>query len=65
MGSESTNSGRVVLASDTSHLYANMEEGRPFPIVQNVADMLDGHKRALPARGNRRRHIVPGHDRTW
>ena len=26
-----TRRGWVVLASDTSHLYANMEEGRPFP----------------------------------
>ena len=61
MGSESTNSGRVVLASDTSHLYANMEEGRPFPIVQNVADMLDGHKRLYQLAASPR-HIVPGHD---
>jgi glyoxylase-like metal-dependent hydrolase (beta-lactamase superfamily II) len=56
-----TRRGWVVLASDTAHLYANMEQGRPFPIVLNVADMLDGHKRlhqlaATPT------HIVPGHD---
>ena len=31
-----TRRGWVVLASDASHLYANMEQGRPFPIVYNV-----------------------------
>ncbi|MGO8914385.1 MAG: N-acyl homoserine lactonase family protein [Stellaceae bacterium] len=56
-----TRRGWVVLASDTSHLYANMEEGRPFPIVLNVADMLDGHKR-LHQLAASPRHIVPGHD---
>jgi glyoxylase-like metal-dependent hydrolase (beta-lactamase superfamily II) len=51
----------VVLAADASHLYANMEEGRPFPIVYNVADMLEGHKR-LRGLAESPRHIVPGHD---
>jgi glyoxylase-like metal-dependent hydrolase (beta-lactamase superfamily II) len=56
-----TRRGWVVLASDTSHLYANMEQGRPFPVVLNVADMLDGHKR-LHQLAASPRHIVPGHD---
>jgi glyoxylase-like metal-dependent hydrolase (beta-lactamase superfamily II) len=56
-----TRRGYVVLASDTSHLYANMEQGRPFPIVHNVADMLDGHKR-LHLLADTAGHIVPGHD---
>ena len=56
-----TRRGWVVLASDTSHFYANMEEGRPFPIVYNVADMLDGHKR-LQQLAASPRHIIPGHD---
>ena len=56
-----TRRGWVVLASDTSHLYANMEQGRPFPIVLNVADMLEGHKR-LHQLAASQRHIVPGHD---
>lgn len=56
-----TRRGWVVLASDTSHLYANMEQGRPFPIVYNVADMLDGHKR-LHQLAASSKHIVPGHD---
>jgi glyoxylase-like metal-dependent hydrolase (beta-lactamase superfamily II) len=53
--------GYVVLASDASHLYANMEEGRPFPIVYNVADMLEGHRR-LQRLAASPRHVVPGHD---
>jgi glyoxylase-like metal-dependent hydrolase (beta-lactamase superfamily II) len=53
--------GWVVLASDASHFYANMEEGRPFPIVYNVAEMLAGHKRAH-ALASSPRHVIPGHD---
>ena len=56
-----TRRGVVVLASDASHLYTNMEEGRPFPIVYNVADMLEGHKR-LRQLATSPQHIVPGHD---
>jgi glyoxylase-like metal-dependent hydrolase (beta-lactamase superfamily II) len=56
-----TRRGWVVLASDTTHFYANMEEGRPFPIVLNVADMLEGHKR-LHQLAASPQHIVPGHD---
>ena len=56
-----TRRGWVVVASDASHLYANMEQGRPFPIVYNVADMLEGHRR-LAQLAQSPRHIVPGHD---
>jgi glyoxylase-like metal-dependent hydrolase (beta-lactamase superfamily II) len=56
-----TRRGWVVVASDASHLYANMEQGRPFPIVYNVADMLEGHRR-LNQLAQSPRHIVPGHD---
>ena len=56
-----TRRGWVVLASDSSHLYANMEEGRPFPIVHNVADMLEGYEK-LRRLASSREHIVPGHD---
>jgi glyoxylase-like metal-dependent hydrolase (beta-lactamase superfamily II) len=56
-----TRRGPVVLASDTSHLYAHFEEGRVFPITANVAEVLEGYatlKRLAPSL----RHIVPGHD---
>ena len=56
-----TRRGWVVLASDASHYYANMGEGRPFPIVYNVGDMMDGWGR-LRALADSPEHIVPGHD---
>jgi glyoxylase-like metal-dependent hydrolase (beta-lactamase superfamily II) len=56
-----TKRGWVVLASDASHFYANMEQARPFPTVYNVAAMLEGHKRAY-ALAESPRHVVPGHD---
>lgn len=56
-----TRRGWVVLASDASHLYANMEEGRPFPIVHNLADMLEGYE-TLRRLASSPAHIVPGHD---
>ncbi|MEW6688046.1 MAG: N-acyl homoserine lactonase family protein [Pseudomonadota bacterium] len=56
-----TRRGRVVLASDASHFYANMEQARPFPIVYSVADMVEGYAR-LRALADSPGHIVPGHD---
>lgn len=56
-----TKRGWVVLASDAAHFYANMEEGRPFPIVYNVADMLAGHARCY-ALASSPAHVIPGHD---
>ncbi|HJY75716.1 MAG TPA: N-acyl homoserine lactonase family protein [Burkholderiales bacterium] len=57
----STRRGWVVLASDASHFYANMEEVRPFPIVWSVADMVEGYRR-LASLAESRAHIIPGHD---
>ncbi len=56
-----TRRGWVVLASDASHFYANMEEVRPFPIVFSVADMVEGYAR-LRALADSAAHIIPGHD---
>ena len=56
-----TRRGWVVLASDASHFYANMEQVRPFPIVFNVADMVEGYTR-LRALADSPAHIIPGHD---
>jgi glyoxylase-like metal-dependent hydrolase (beta-lactamase superfamily II) len=57
----STRRGWVVLASDASHFYANMEQTRPFPIVWSVADMVDGYRR-LRHLAESPEHIIPGHD---
>jgi glyoxylase-like metal-dependent hydrolase (beta-lactamase superfamily II) len=56
-----TRRGALVLASDASHLYAHMDEGRAFPVVYNVGDMLEGHK-TLRKLASSAAHIIPGHD---
>jgi glyoxylase-like metal-dependent hydrolase (beta-lactamase superfamily II) len=56
-----TRRGWLVLASDASHFYANMEQVRPFPIVWSVADMVDGYRK-LSALAESPAHIIPGHD---
>ena len=56
-----TRRGWLVLASDASHFYANMEQGRPFPIVFSVPDMVAGYER-LRALAASPAHIIPGHD---
>ena len=56
-----TRRGWVVLASDASHFYANMEEERPFPIIWSVAQMVEGYAR-LRSLADSPQHIIPGHD---
>jgi hypothetical protein len=56
-----TRRGWVVVASDATHLYANMKRGLPFPAVYNIGDMLEGH-RTLHKLADSEDHIVPGHD---
>jgi len=56
-----TRRGWVVLASDASHLYANLEQARPYPIVYNVGDMLEGFEE-VKRLADSPDHIVPGHD---
>jgi glyoxylase-like metal-dependent hydrolase (beta-lactamase superfamily II) len=56
-----TRRGWLVLASDASHFYANMEEIRPFPIVYSVPDMVDGYRK-LRALADSPAHLIPGHD---
>jgi len=53
--------GWVVLASDVTHYYENMESGRPFTTTFHVGDTLEGYAkiRAVAASDD---HIVPGHD---
>jgi glyoxylase-like metal-dependent hydrolase (beta-lactamase superfamily II) len=56
-----TRRGIVVLASDASHLYANMDREIPYPIAYNVGEVLEGYRRArVLATSND--HIIPGHD---
>jgi glyoxylase-like metal-dependent hydrolase (beta-lactamase superfamily II) len=56
-----TQAGWLCLASDSSHYYENFLEGKPFPIVLNLAAMLDGFKRIQTLAGAPGL-VVPGHD---
>lgn len=56
-----TRRGWIVLASDASHLYSNFRESRPFPVVVNAAQMLEGY-RTLHQLADSPDHIIPGHD---
>jgi glyoxylase-like metal-dependent hydrolase (beta-lactamase superfamily II) len=56
-----TRRGWVVLASDATHYYANFEQGRPYPIVVDVAEMLEGF-RTLHKLAESPAHVIPGHD---
>jgi glyoxylase-like metal-dependent hydrolase (beta-lactamase superfamily II) len=51
----------VVLASDVTHFYENMEAGRPFTTAFHIGEMLEGFDR-LRALAPSPKHIVPGHD---
>lgn len=53
--------GWVVLSSDAAHLFANLDEKTPFPIVHDVAAMMEGY-RMLHQLSDSRDHIVVGHD---
>jgi glyoxylase-like metal-dependent hydrolase (beta-lactamase superfamily II) len=56
-----TRRGLVVLASDASHFYANMERAVPFPLVVDVEAQLKTHQRLVAIAGTLD-HVVPGHD---
>jgi glyoxylase-like metal-dependent hydrolase (beta-lactamase superfamily II) len=53
--------GHVVLASDASHLYPHINEGRVFPITFCVGDVLEGYA-TIKRLADSPDHIVPGHD---
>ena len=57
-----TRRGWLVLASDASHFYENMETANPFPIVHNLGEMLEGYQRLRALSGGIDNLIVPGHD---
>jgi len=56
-----TRRGYVVLASDATHLYQHIDEGRVFPITYNVGEVLDGYE-TLKRLASSRDHVIPGHD---
>ena len=53
--------GRVVLASDAAHYYANIEEDRPFRIVSDLPQMYDAFE-TIHTLADSPEHVIPGHD---
>ncbi len=53
--------GWVVVASDVTHFYENLETERPFTTAFHVGGMLEGYD-LLRAAAPTPAHIVPGHD---
>ena len=56
-----TRLGWMVLASDATHYYANMQEARLFPIVFNVGAMVQGWQRCREL-ADQPQYVIPGHD---
>ena len=56
-----TDKGWMVLASDASHFYANIESKRPFPAVYNVGDMMEAYQR-IYSLADAPQLVIPGHD---
>jgi glyoxylase-like metal-dependent hydrolase (beta-lactamase superfamily II) len=53
--------GWVVLGSDTAHFYANLEPGRPFPILDSLPAYVEAQRTALKLASSPQ-HFIPGHD---
>lgn len=56
-----TETGWLVLASDATHYYENLEAARPFPIAFDIGAMLEAFD-TLERLADRPELIVPGHD---
>ncbi|MFI6685551.1 N-acyl homoserine lactonase family protein [Streptomyces sp. NPDC050485] len=56
-----TQRGWVVLASDSSHLWANIRRRAPFPILDHLASMVDTYE-TVESLADGADHIIPGHD---
>lgn len=56
-----TQAGWLVLASDAAHFYENLRVRKPFPIVVDLQDMLDGFD-TLERLASAKDLIIPGHD---
>ena len=56
-----TREGYMCIASDASHFYENYLLGKPFVLVVDVEDMLDGFK-TIQRLASRPSLVIPGHD---
>ena len=57
----STARGNIVLASDATHYYANIEEDRPYSVVNDLAEMYEAFE-IVRTLADSPEHVVPGHD---
>ncbi len=53
--------GWVVLASDATHYWANINDRMPFPLVADVTRMMEGY-RLVEELADGPNHVIPGHD---
>lgn len=53
--------GWMVLASDATHYWANIRTRNPFPLVVDVARMLEGYG-IVESLADGPDHVIPGHD---
>ena len=56
-----TASGWLCLASDAAHYYENVFARKPFPIVVDLQNMLEGFDK-IQALASHRSLLIPGHD---
>lgn len=56
-----TRRGPVLLASDATHYYANVLNGKPFTYTLDMAQTLDSYRRLMALAGRPDR-LIPGHD---
>ena len=56
-----TRRGWLVLASDVSHFYENIEDQNPFPLICHLGDMFEGFK-TVTRLASEKSLIIPGHD---
>jgi glyoxylase-like metal-dependent hydrolase (beta-lactamase superfamily II) len=53
--------GNIVLASDATHYYANIEGDRPYSVVKDLAEMYEAFE-IVRWLADSPEHVVPGHD---
>ena len=53
--------GYLCLASDATHFYENFIKNKPFPIVVDLEEMLNGFK-TIKTLASSQELIIPGHD---
>ncbi|MDE0588615.1 N-acyl homoserine lactonase family protein [Halocynthiibacter sp. C4] len=57
-----TENGPLCLASDAAHYYENFQERKPFPIVVDMEDMVQGFDKIQALAGGSASRVIPGHD---